>query len=267
MYTVGIDVGASTTKAVVINKDKVIVGKYLTKSGAELVKAIQLVYYEALRQAGFSTEEGIIPSEVQLIVGTGFGRTSIPFKNRMITEISCHSAGAYYYFPYPITVIDIGGQDNKVIKVDKNGKVIYFKMNRKCAAGTGAFIEEIAYKMGIPLEELNELAKKSTKDLALGSYCTVFSATEILTKIREGVAKEDIIRAVFTSVVKRIIEMDPLEGEIVVTGGVVAHYDVITQILGRILNKTILVPPEPQFIGAFGAAILGLNSIPKETLC
>ena len=249
-YFAGIDIGASTTKSVVINESKEILGRHVVKSGADLPAAAQVTYQQALREAGLQ------PRDIHLIATTGFGRHNFPGAQRTITEISCHTRGAFHYFPRPITIVDIGGQDNKVIHVDGTGRIINFKMNRKCAAGTGTFIEEIAYKMDLPLGELNRLAKESVKDLRLGSYCTVFSATEILTKIRIGEKKEDIVRGVFCSVAQRIIEMDPLEGDVVMTGGVVAHNEIIAELLGLLTNKKILLPPEPQIIGALGAALI-----------
>lgn len=255
MCVIGVDVGAATTKAVVINSNQKIIGLNITKSGADLKKSSQAVYESAVKSAG------VKKTDVNLITATGFGRNNVTGANQAITEITAHAQGAYQCFSRKITVIDIGGQDNKIIKIDQSGKVINFKMNRKCAAGTGAFIEEISYKMDIPISRLNQIAKKSKKDLQLGSFCTVFTATEILTKIREGEPKENIIRGVFYSVAKRITEMDTLEGEVVITGGVIAHNDIMIDILKSITGKLVLVPPEPQLTGAYGAALLGLKSL------
>lgn len=257
MYILGIDIGAAYTKSVIINQDKKILASHVTKSGADLASAGKLVYQESLTKAGIQKDE------IKLITATGFGRNNVAYANRTITEITAHAKGAYHYFPRPITIIDIGGQDNKIIKMDNTGHIVNFKMNRKCAAGTGAFIEEIAYKMDLPVSELNQLAKKSTEDLQLGSYCTVFTATEILTKIREGKSKENIVRGIFSSVAKRIIELDPLEGEVVMTGGVIAYNDILLEIISSMVNKQVLVPPNPQLIGAFGVALFGLDSLDK----
>ncbi|KKL49209.1 hypothetical protein LCGC14_2317810, partial [marine sediment metagenome] len=135
-----------------------------------------------------------------------------------------------------------------------------FKMNRKCAAGTGVFIEEIANQLDIPLNELNKIAIKSTKKAPLGSFCTVFAKTEILTRIKEGEQVEDLLKSTFESVVRRIIEMTELEGALVVTGGVVAHNRIIGDILKRETRADILIPPHPQLIGAIGAAIFALET-------
>ena len=259
MYIAGIDIGASDTKAVIIDRHKTILGAQVIKTGVDLELVFRRVYRAVLGKAGLKEKQ------VKHIVATGFGRYNAPCANHTVTEITCHAVGAHHYFTNPITVIDIGGQDNKIIRVDAEGKVVDFRMNRKCAAGTGAFIKEIAYKMDIPLWKLNQLAKQSTKELALGSYCTVFTATEILSKIREGEKKEDIIRGIFLSVAKRITEMGLLEGKIVLTGGVIAYNDILLEILGSLINKKILVPPRPQLIGALGAALIGLQNKERKT--
>ncbi|MBI4834573.1 MAG: ATPase [Planctomycetes bacterium] len=255
MFIVGIDIGASATKAVIIDPAKKIIASHIHKTGIDLTEASQTAYHELLHTSRLK------PSDISLIAATGFGRNNVTYADRTITEITCHAVGAYHYFPRAITVIDIGGQDNKIIKVDEKGLVTNFKMNRKCAAGTGAFIEEIAFKIDVTVSELNEIARESTKDVEIGSFCTVFTATEILAKIRAGEKKEDIIRGVFLAVAKRVIEMDTLEGEIVLTGGVVAYNDIMISIFSTMLNKPVLVPPEPQLTGALGAALIGLKNL------
>ena len=137
-------------------------------------------------------------------------------------------------------------------------------MNRKCAAGTGAFLEEIAYRLDLPLEKLNELAERSQKESALGSFCTVFAASEVLGKIRAGVEVEDIVKGAFRSVVKRIVEMDTVQGAMVLTGGVVAHNPFLAALLGESFGTEALVPPNPQYMGAFGAAAFALEKLKKK---
>ncbi len=192
--------------------------------------------------------------QISCIVATGFGRRSVSFADRSKTEISCHSKGCYHYFPEKITVIDIGGQDNKVIKLDAAGRRTSFKMNRKCAAGTGAFLEEMAYKLDIPLSELEDLARKS-KGTELGSFCTVFTATEVLDRIRGGEKLEDIVRGLFNSVAKRILEMDTLTGRVIMSGGVVAYSPIVAEIISKRAKKKVEIAPHPQEMGAFGAAL------------
>ncbi|KYK30446.1 MAG: ATPase [Candidatus Proteinoplasmatales archaeon SG8-5] len=248
-YFAGIDVGTSHIKVVLIDGSDEVRGSHIRRSGADLQASISTAFEEAMANAG------AIPDDVVYTVATGFGRGNVTFGDESKTEISCHARGAHHYFPGRLTIIDIGGQDTKVIKIDDVGKTIRFRMNRKCAAGTGAFLEEIAHKLDIPMDEMNALAHKSTKDTALGSYCTVFASTEILTRIREGENVEDMAKSAFESVARRVIEMDSLEGRIVMTGGVVAYNDIVKTILERHTGNEILVPPEPQLIGAFGAAL------------
>jgi len=251
-YFAGIDVGASAVKVVIVNSRTGVVAHSIHKTGVDLVGSAQA----ALEQAKML----IIPTpeKISAVVSTGFGKSNLPFADRTITEISAHSRGVYYYFKRALTIIDIGAQDNKVIRIDDKGRLVSFKMNRKCAAGTGSFLEEIAYKMDLPIAELNKLAKLSVAPVELGSYCTVFTATEILSKIREGKKKEDIIRGAFSSVVKRIIEMDALTGQVALTGGVVAYNDVIIELLKHHTQKEVLVPVLAQYTGALGAALTAL---------
>jgi len=251
-YFVGIDVGASTTKAVIIDEEKEVLGYSVCYSGADFKAAAEQVFKKSQKNV---KREG--PNK--FVMATGYGRRNIPFAGKSKTEISCHAKGSFFYFPHAHTLIDIGGQDSKIIKVNDSGKRTGFKMNRKCAAGTGAFLEEMANRLQIKIEKLNELAAKSKKNIQIGSYCTVFSATEILTRIREGVEVKDIIKGIFGSVIKRALEMDPLEGNIVMSGGVVAHNPFLVSMFEKKLGKKIFVTPLPQLTGAFGAALYALE--------
>jgi len=249
----GIDVGASTTKTIIIDKNKEILGYSVIYSGANFKGAAEKTFAEAKKQAGKKVQDEYF------VVSTGYGRRNVAVADDTKTEISCHAKGSFFHFPKAHTLIDIGGQDSKIIKVNHAGKRTGFKMNRKCAAGTGAFLEEMANRLKIKLEKLNELAEKAKKDVQIGSYCTVFSATEILTKIREGVEVEDLVRGVFHSVIKRALEMDPLEGKIVMSGGVVAHNPFLVSMFEEKMGKKIFVPPLPQMTGALGAALYALE--------
>ena len=196
----GIDIGSCTTKAVVIDEDANIIGSHVRRSGID---------YKTVARESLDIALGGRGIDGVPIVATGYGRHNVSLATQAKTEIACHAKGAFHYVPRALTVVDIGGQDNKVIKLNEKGQTIDFKMNRKCAAGTGTFIEEIAIKTAIPLDKLDELARKSQKRVKIGSYCTVFASTEILSLIRSGVAAEDLARGVFESVVARIIEMIP----------------------------------------------------------
>lgn len=248
-YYAGMDVGTSYIKAVIINSEKEIIGSSVERSGPDLRSSIGTAFQGVVESANISR------SHIGHITSTGFGRKEVSFADSVKTEISCHAKGVYFYFNREITLVDIGGQDTKIIKIDHAGKIKNFKMNRKCAAGTGAFIEEIAGKLNVRREDMNALAAASQKDAALGSYCTVFASTEILTRIRDGEKIEDMVKGVFGSVVKRIIEMDTLDGTIVMSGGVISYNDFIVEILSKCIEKEIRIPPDPQLIGAFGAAL------------
>jgi len=248
-YFAGVDVGTSYIKVVIIDENSKITGFFIDKTGADLKKSIKNTFDRALTKANISKDS------IQHITATGFGRNNVSFADGVKTEITSHAKGAHHFFPKKITIIDIGGQDTKIIKVDKDGKILSFKMNRKCAAGTGSFLEEISYKLNIPTSEMNKTASKSSKETALSSFCTVFASTEILTRIKEGEKTEDMIKSAFESVVRRIIEMDTLEDTIVVTGGVVAYNDIILKILTKFVKNKILMPPHPQLSGALGAAL------------
>ncbi|MFX1495910.1 MAG: acyl-CoA dehydratase activase [Promethearchaeota archaeon] len=251
---VGIDAGTSYTKAIIINTEKEVLSSFVKRTGISIQDSSKDAFEAVISSA-------VLPkSDICHITATGYGKSKVFFADLHKTEISCHAKGAYHYFPREITIIDIGGQDTKVIRLDNNGKIVRFKMNRKCAAGTGAFIEEIAYQLDIPLKDLNNLAAKSALNVPLASYCTVFAKTEILSRIKQGEKVEDLLKSVFGSVVNRIIEMAELQGTIVLTGGVIAYNNIIAKILEKKIKSSILIPPNPQYIGALGAALFSRES-------
>lgn len=250
---VGVDIGASRAKAVVMDWGKRLLGYAVEKSGTDFEAVSWTIFREALAMAGVSEKE------VVRAVSTGYGRNNVPFAQGQKTEISCHSKGCYFYFPRAVTIIDIGGQDNKIIKLDEKGRRLGFKMNRKCAAGTGAFLEEMSLRLNIPLEAMDELARQSQDPVKLGSFCTVFSATEVLENIRKGKKVPDIVKGLFHSVIQRVLEMDSLTEEVVMTGGVVAYNPFLVPMTEEILGRPVLVPPYPQLTGAIGAALYALE--------
>jgi len=250
---VGADVGSSRTKVAVLDADKHLLGYAIKKSGTDFTATAQECLENSLRMAGANQEDMVNA------VSTGYGRKNVPFANDTKTEIGCHGSGCFLYFPKSITVIDIGGQDNKVIKLDDNGRRTSFKMNRKCAAGTGAFLEEISARLDIPLEEMDGLAAQSNDMVKLGSFCTVFSATEVLENIRHGKKIEDIVKGVFFSVIRRVTEMDSMTEIVVMTGGVVAHNPYLIKMAEEMISRKVLVPEHPQLTGAIGAALYAMN--------
>jgi predicted CoA-substrate-specific enzyme activase len=242
----GIDVGSCTTKAVVIDQKDNVVGSHVRRSGVDYQGAAT----EALDIAlGGKGRDGMP------IISTGYGRHSVNFATEAKTEIACHAKGGFHYVKRALTVVDIGGQDNKVIKLDSQGRRLDFKMNRKCAAGTGTFIEEIAGRMAIPLDMLDGMARKAEKRVKIGSYCTVFASTEILSLIRAGVSIDELVRGVFESVVDRVMEMIPLADTVLLCGGVVEYFPIVAEIFKARISAEVIVPPHPQLTGAYGAAL------------
>ena len=256
---VGLDMGASRTKVAVVDSTGVLLSHAVRKSGTDFAVTAAACLDASLEMAGVGR------AEIVNAVSTGYGRANVAFvteKNK--TEIGCLAKGCHHYFPGALTIIDIGGQDNKIIKLDAKGNRSSFKMNRKCAAGTGAFLEEMAYRLDIPLEEMDGLARQSEHMIKLGSYCTVFSATEVLENIRYGKKVTDIVKGLFYSVIKRVLEMDSITEQVVMTGGVVAHNPYIVEMAEEMTGKSILRPEFPQLVGAVGAALYALQGMSQE---
>jgi (R)-2-hydroxyacyl-CoA dehydratese activating ATPase len=252
-YFAGIDVGSWNTKVIVVDEVMDIVGKAVVRTGTELKSAAQKAFSNALKNAKLKK------TAIKNIVSTGFGRNAVAFADITRTEITCHGYGANYYYPASLTVIDIGGQDTKVLRVNDSGHNLHFVLNRKCAAGTGAFLQEMAFRLNLKLEDLNDLATKATKRITLGSFCTVFTGTETLKLVQDGEKVENIARALYRSVVLRITEMGQFEGKVVLTGGVIEFNPILKDIFEEETSVTCLIPPDPQYIGALGAARSALN--------
>lgn len=246
----GLDLGASRTKAVVVDAEGRILGHAVRKTGVDFAQTARTCYAEAMAMAE------VRPADIACAVATGYGRGNIPFiTEESKTEIGCLARGSFHLFREAVTILDIGGQDNKVIKIDAQGRRLGFKMNRKCAAGTGAFLEEMAHRLDVTLEGMNALAAQATETIKLGSYCTVFSGTEVLENIRAGRPVPDIVRGIFYSVIRRVLEMDSLTERVVMTGGVVAHNAYLVEMTGEMIGRPVRLPELPQFVGALGAAL------------
>ncbi len=257
---VGVDIGASNTKVAILDPDKRLIGCTVRKSGTDFAATAEVCLKSSLKMANASEHD------IAYAISTGYGRNNVSFAQETKTEISCHARGCYRYYPMAITIIDIGGQDNKIIKLDTRGRRTSFKMNRKCAAGTGAFLEEMSLRLDVPLEEMDGLARQSKDMVELGSYCTVFSATEVLNKIRQGKKVPDIVKGLLSSVIKRVMEMDSFTEKVVMTGGVVAHNPFLVTMAEKRIGRAILVPENPQLTGAVGAALYALeNGGPSTT--
>ncbi len=245
----GVDVGASATKVVLVDGAGEVAGRVVLPSGVDYA-ATAAAGLEAALAAAEAAE-----SRPARTISTGYGRRNVDFADDHLTEIHCHGIGAYHHARQAITIVDIGCQDNKVIHLNDAGGRLDFKMNRKCAAGTGAFIEEIALRLGVDLAAMDGLARQATAAVRLSSFCTVFAKTEILAHLRRGESVEGIVRGAYQSVIARVVEMDPLEGQVVMTGGVVAYNPTIADILAAEIGRQVMVSPDPQFVGALGAAL------------
>lgn len=243
MMFVGIDIGSRTIKVAVLKERKLLDYKII-ESG-----------FDPHKQA----KEMIKKYPSSMIVATGYGRhlAKKDFAGDVITEIKAHAIGARYYFPECDTVVDVGGQDSKVIALDKSGRVINFLMNDKCAAGTGRFLEIMAASLGFSLDEFGFEALHGKGDLKINSMCTVFAESEIISLKNQGVAPKDIAKAIHTSVADRLITMLHRIGysdSIVFSGGVAKNPCIVRLLKERLCIK-ILVPPLPDIVGAIGAAL------------
>jgi predicted CoA-substrate-specific enzyme activase len=249
----GIDIGASATKAAIIDARCRILATDVRKTGVSFEACAHDSMGAALASCGLNFQD------LAKVFSTGYGRHNVAFADETRTEIACHSRAAYHYFPRRITVVDVGGQDNKIIHLDPEGRRDHFKMNRKCAAGTGAFLEEVAQRIDVPLDQIDSMARQASHVVHMGSYCTVFTKTEILAHIRAGEKVPEIVAGLIESVVKRIVEMDPLSGEVVISGGVVAHNPILADMLAKHLGHPVHILPGAQMAGAFGAALLAMD--------
>jgi predicted CoA-substrate-specific enzyme activase len=198
------------------------------------------------------------------IVATGYGRhlAQKHFAGDVITEIKAHALGARYFFPGCMTVLDVGGQDSKVISLDESGKVVNFQMNDKCAAGTGRFLEIMAASLGIPLSEFGDEALKGTSDIKVNSMCTVFAESEVISLKNRGASPRDIARAVHLSVVERLTAMLSRIGygsSIVFSGGVAKNHCIV-QMIQEKLEVKVQVPSPPDIVGAVGAALFAAGT-------
>lgn len=255
MLVAGVDVGSTQTKAVILDENAEIVARGLVNTGANVVKAAEKAFQQARLEAKLDEWE------VAYTVGTGYGRYKVLFGDTQITEISCHARGANFLFPDTRTILDIGGQDTKGIRVNPKGEVVDFCMNDKCAAGTGRFLAAAAEVMGISLDELGEVALRSTSPLRITNVCTVFVETEIMNHLSRGRKAEDILAGVHQSIAGRSVSLlrrVGIDSQVTFTGGVSRNKGMV-QALREKIGTEINVSDDSQFIGAIGAALFALD--------
>ncbi len=256
-YAAGIDVGSTQSKAVLIDTSRAIAAKSLIDTGANVKRAGQRGLDALLKESGVQREQ------IGFVVGTGYGRYKIEAGDTQVTEISCHARGAQMLFPATRTVVDMGGQDTKAIKVGPEGDVIDFCMNDKCAAGTGRFLAGAADVLGLTLDDIGPISLKGTRPIRLTSVCTVFVESDILSYLAQKKKVEDILAGVHEAIAARTIGLlrrVGMEDEITFTGGVARNVGMVAA-LERKLDRRLNVGPESQYIGALGAALFALDHV------
>ncbi len=258
-FAAGVDVGSTQTKAVIVNENGEIVGRSLLPTGANVVKAAEHAFQAAVGAAHIAEEE------VDYVVGTGYGRYRVEFGDSQITEIVCHARGASQMFPETETVLDMGGQDTKAIRIAKGGDVLDFCMNDKCAAGTGRFLQSAATALELDLGDLGATALEGTRPVNISTTCTVFAESEVLSWLAKGKKMQDILLGVHKSIASRsfaLMRRVGIEGEVTFTGGVTRN-EAMVAVLNEILETDMNVSEESHYIGALGAALFALERIHK----
>lgn len=260
-YVAGIDIGSTYSKAVVMNGDKTLLGTAVRKTGFKLVQAAEAVFTEALAAAGLDR------SDITYVAATGYGRYVVPFRHTQITELTCHAQATHHLFPGTRTILDVGGQDIKAIRIDENGRVRAFRLNDKCAAGTGAFLEKVARYLGLATDDISAYALRSTKPVVISSVCAVFAESEVINHLSSGVPAEDIMCGAMTALGGRAVQLMRrvgLEPEYALAGGMTRNQAMISALEGH-LKATFNVPPQGlgQLNGAYGAALLAAKRVEK----
>lgn len=255
IYAGGVDVGSTQTKAIVLSEERKIIGRALINTGAMVSQAAERAFREAAADAGVAADGAAY------VVGTGYGRYKVTFGNAQITEISCHARGANFLFPKTRTVIDMGGQDAKGIRVGEDGDVKDFVMNDKCAAGTGRFLSNAAETAGLTLDKMGPISLLCKKPVRLSTVCAVFVESDIMSYLAEGKTVPDILGGVHSAIASRtvaLVRRVGIEPEITFTGGVSRNIGMV-KALEEKLGFPVNVCDDSHYIGAIGAAIFALE--------
>jgi len=251
MYTAGIDIGSISTKAAIMEGDRMLASRVIF-TGYNAEAAGKKVFEMVLDDANLASRD------VGRIIATGYGRKSVAFADKAVTEIMCHAAGARYMNPQIRAVIDIGGQDSKAILLDETGRVVNFAMNDKCAAGTGRFLEVMARALEVDLDEFGRLSLQSAAPSKISSLCTVFAESEVISLIARGEKRENIIAGIHESICVRVLAMANRVGvraPIAMTGGVAKNIGVV-KAFEKAVGSPVAVSEYAQINGAIGAALL-----------
>ena len=257
MYVLGIDSGSTSTNAVIMDRDRKIKAFSVVRTGAKSGESADKALKEVLEKAALSKED------ISWIVSTGYGRVSIPFADENVTEISCHGKGAHYFNPKIRTILDIGGQDSKAIRLSENGEVKDFVMNDKCAAGTGRFLEMIARTLEVSLDELGAIALTSKEEIDITSMCSVFAESEVISLIANNKEKNDIANGVCNAIANKaygLLKRVGIEPDFMMTGGVAKNPGVVRAVEKK-LGADLYICKEPEIVGATGAALYALEQI------
>ena len=259
MYTMGVDVGSASSKVVILEDGNRVVTSKVVQLGTGSTGP-QKVLEEALAESGLKMED------MAKVVATGYGRFSFEQADRQVSEISCHAKGVYHLIPTARTIIDIGGQDAKAIKLDEKGGVSQFFMNDKCAAGTGRFIDVMARVLEVTITEMQDYDAKATEAAPISSTCTVFAESEVISQLSQGTSKENIIAGVHQSVASKACSLAyriGVKNDVVMCGGVAQNAGVVDAI-EKELQQSITVAPHPQITGALGAALMAYEELKKQ---
>jgi predicted CoA-substrate-specific enzyme activase len=255
MIGAGIDAGSRTIKMVLLDSDSGdVLGRGLSDQGIEQSKLASSLFERVLRECAVTRRA------VERVVATGYGRNAVDFADTTITEITCHAQGVRHLIPDTTTIVDIGGEDSKLIRLDGNGRVRDFAMNDRCAAGTGRFLEVVAERLAASLDELGDMAAQSQTPAAISSMCVVFAETEIIGLLAAHTPREDIVAGVQAAIAARVAGMAgrKINAPIVFTGGV-ALVSGMKRALESALQQPVTLAPDPQMTGALGAALLAAN--------
>jgi len=259
MFTLGIDIGSASSKAVILKDGIEISGWAVVPVGTGTTGPAR-----ALEQALANAD--ITMADIKRTVATGYGRITFSAADQQISEITCHGKGVFFLIPTTRTIIDIGGQDAKVIKVDGKGVVTNFVMNEKCAAGTGRFLEVMARVLEVPISQMGEISDAAQQVVPISSTCTVFAESEVISQLSAGKVREDVVAGIHLSVAKRVAGLAArvgLQPDVVMTGGVAQNHGVV-KALEKELGINIKVAPMSQITGALGAALLAYEGLNKR---
>lgn len=259
--TAGIDVGSTYTKAIILNEQGVVLARVLSNTGFKLAEVARQVYLSVLEKAGLTE------SDVSYVVATGFGRHMVEFSDAQVTDLTASARGATFLFPKTRTILDVGGQTMKAIRIDDSAKVKSFRLNDKCAAGTGAFLEKTARYMGYGTAEIGPLVATSKQPVAISGVCAVFAESEVINQLSLGSAPADIMHGAIASLVDRSVQLMKrvqMEPEFTLIGGIL-RFDTMARVVREHLKAEVNVPQEDlvQFVSALGAAVLAQRRLRK----